>query len=156
MQVQQPLVLNFIPWHLWNSRQNKINYSIRKHKIVFLVEWIHFITVCTPCTSTRYTRLVSLLTRKPIKCQVHKHAPADLYCSTSGNWGKWPCMVMGCHPEAVSVGGAQPQQPAPRSRRRVKDEGRTAGKSVLSLSDDKQCAHQKSCSQAAQLPLHLI
>lgn len=57
------------------------------------MERIHFITVRTLCTSTRYIRLVSLLTKKHIKCQVHKHVPADLYCSTSGNWGKLPCMV---------------------------------------------------------------
>lgn len=76
--------------------KTQINCLIRKHKIIFPVERIRFNTACTPCTGARYVRLVPLLTQKPMKCQVHKRAPAVVYCSTERSRGKW--CLMGYHP----------------------------------------------------------
>ena len=135
--------------------KTQINCLIGKRKIIFPAERIHFNAAWTLYTSSRYIRLVPLLTKKPIKCQVHKHTPA-VSAPPTGAEDSYPCAAWW----AVTL-GLQAQQcvaiaatPVPQrsSSRRVRDEGRTAGQPALPYQVTKQWAHQRGCSQAAWLP----
>lgn len=132
--------------------KTQINCLIRKHKIVFPVERIRFNMAWTPCTATRSIRLVPLLTRKPMKCQVHRRTPAVLYCSTKRTRGK-RCL-MDCHPGVRDAGSAQPSRPVLWTRRRVRAEGRTPGSQLCPYRVTNSEHARRGCSQAAS-EIHL-
>lgn len=134
-----------------------INCLIKKHKGTFPVEQICFDMTCTPCTSTRRIRLVLLLTRKPIKWQVHKHTPAVLQCFTKRGWGKLPLFSgTGYHITVRNADSAQYSDQHCATGQQQWEAGSRAllSSPVLSLSGDKQWAHHNDCNAFAQLPPH--